>query len=595
MRMRTSFAMASLIALATARGALAQVAPAAWAEGDTPGELSVRSGDVSKPTTVTAYVTSRAGDLTEVWQYAAIGSYTVRLPATLFSAGGFYRFDVINGSGANGTTTFSASVVPRPAARISGVPLFGVNTHFTQRVVPDTVYGLLSLANADLIRDQWVWSDVEKAPGGLQVPLSPNGGLPHQRQLLLANNLKILHDCAYGNAAYDNNQFPESEAAIAGFAKYCGFVGQQLGAALYGSEIWNESNKIDAASGYSPLVRATANVLKSVTPTAEILQGAGAGPGGGADPSYEEAVYNAIGASCCTGDSVHPYMTNPDVGYFAKNSGLSNPVTGQIIVNMDFVTFWLDALSHSFQKTTASNITETGWYTVLDGGNGVSESKQAAFTSRALIHATKPSACSMASATVTALPQKCTPQTSAVPDLKSIFIYDFRDDGTNTTNPQDNYGLVHIDLTPKMAYSAYAQAAGSLRGGSFYKSFKFADGSLANAYLYRLNSTEGLLVMWTAEFTPSRIAKTSADLAYNREGITRATVSMNSLSTGVLLPAAALQCREWDGHPCVIDPKSVAISNLPVFIRVRGALDDIGISESVRPGVVTGVAIQLSR
>jgi len=379
--------------------------------------------------------------------------------------------------------------------------------------------------------------------------------------MLLQSGIRILHDCAYTNPLYDGNRFPTSAAAVAGFARYCAFVAQQFGPALYGSEIWNESNAIDAVSTYAPLARATAKALRAAMPQAAILQGGGAGAGGGADPFYEESVFKTIGADCCTGDSVHPYMTNPDVGYFASHSRLINPVTQQSIVNIAFVSFWTDYISHLFKLARGANFTEIGWSTAHDGRQGVSEEKQAAYVSRSLIDAGEPSACTRASGVASAIiAAACAPTASAgIPDLRSLFVYDFQDDGNDPNNREHNFGLVHQDLTPKMSYSAYAQAAGVLRGTEFATAFRFAPRSLAHALLFRDGAREWL-VLWTAEFAPDGIAKTPADLQYPSDARTQSTV---------VVDGAVDACREWDGHPCEIPAdRRVQITNLPIYLRL---------------------------
>ena len=554
----------------------AQLSPSIWSEGGPTGALSVQSSSPGKSLSITAHLISRLGTPIAIWQSTIASGASLQLPQKPFSAPGFYDFEIANSDGTDGSVEITAAVIAKPLQRVSGVPLFGVNTHFDQRNIPDSAYGIISLANVDLIRDEWTWMQVERSKGNILAPPAPSNGLAHQRQMLLSSGLRILHNCAYGNKAYDAGGFPTSQEGIAAFAKYCGFVAQQMGPALYGSEIWNESNKIDAAALYAPLMKASAEVLKQVAPSAEILEGGGAGPGGGADPIYEETVYNTIGPSCCTGHSVHPYMTNPDVGYIALKARLNNPVNGQYIVNMDSVLFWLDYLDHTFKKEQSSHITEIGWASVNDGKDGVNDEKQAAFISRTLIHATKPSACTLDSGVQSPIiSRRCSPSTTAsLPDLKSIFIYDFQNDGVVATNHEQNFGLVHNDLTPKMSYSAYAQAAGLLRGATFFKAFNFDKASLANVYLYRLGTHDSLLVMWTSEYLPSGLVQSPGDLAYQHDGRTQTSIAVSG--TG---QQPEMICNEWDGHSCTVDRGNFAIGNLPVFVRLHSTVDSIQVSE----------------
>jgi hypothetical protein len=552
----------------------AEVVPAVWVEGSAPGDLRVGGYAAASAVSVQASRISRTGMDQPVWSGRMAGP-TLPLPREPFGQAGFYRLRLRSAAGEQSLTV---SVVAAPAARRSAAPLFGVNTHFAQREIPDAAYRLLRLANVDVIRDQWVWSAVETTADRYQMPSAPNGGPAHQRRELEDTGLRLLHDCAYTNPLYDGNRFPTSAEAIAQFAGYCAFIARQFGPALYGSEIWNESNRIDAATVYAPLAQASAAALRAAVPSSAILVGAGAGAGGGADPLYEETVLKTIGAACCTGFSIHPYMTNPDVGYFAAGSRLSDPVTRQSIVNMDFVTFWADYLSHLVGLERGSNVTEIGWSSAASA-DGVSIEKQAAYVSRTLIDAATPSACTLADAEIApALADVCRPApTASAPDLKALFIYDFQDDGPDPANREHRFGMVHQDLTPKAAYSAFAQAASVLRGSSFHERFRFAAGSLAHAVLFETDPRTGWLVLWTQEFKPAGIAKSAGDDRYPADAQTQTRVTVEGLATAGA--AAAPLCREWDGHPCRLDGTSLEIANLPVYLEVHGDLDAVRVVE----------------
>lgn len=560
----------ALLAIALAsRPSSAQVEPSVWTEGARPGRLVIPQALAPARLEIVADRIARDGATVTVWRHAVTDESALNLPADPFATAGFYRFTMRAADGGAPLGTFNVSVVPPPLPRGAAAPLFGVNTHFAQRDIPDSAYALLRLANVDLIRDQWAWSALERQRGRLVAPLQPSGGMAHASARLTESGIRILHDCAYTNPLYDDNRFPKTADAVQAFARYCAFAARQFGPALYGSEIWNESNAIDAVTTYAPLARATADALRAAVPGTAILQGGGAGAGGGADPFYEESVFKTIGADCCTGLSVHPYMTNPDVGYFAAHSRLINPVTQQSIVNVAFVSFWTDYLSHLFKLDRGSNFTEIGWSTASDGKDGISEEKQAAYVSRLLIDASEPSACTRSSGVASRIiDTACTPTpTAAIPDLRSVFVYDFQDDGADPNNREHHFGLVHQDLSPKMAYSAYAQATGVLRGTEFAGAVRFAPGSLAHALMFR-DSTSAWLVLWTAEFAPAGIVKNAADLQFSRGARTQTTVSVDSVIDA---------CREWDGHPCEIPTDHrLEITNLPIFLRIvpsQGTID----------------------
>jgi hypothetical protein len=72
-------------------------------------------------------------------------------------------------------------------------------------------------------------------------------------------------------------------------------------------------------------------------------------------------------------------------------------------------------------------------------------------------------------------------------DVQHIFWYDFRDDGTDPNNVENNYGLVKNDWkTPKFSYTAYQQMTLRLGGATPQDSFNSGAGI---AYRFDRNGT----------------------------------------------------------------------------------------------------------
>ena len=42
--------------------------------------------------------------------------------------------------------------------------------------------------------------------------------------------------------------------------------------------------------------------------------------------------------------------------------------------------------------------------------------------------------------------------------LGPIFVYDYMDEGTNLQDNESNFGLVHLDISPKPAYQEFKNA-----------------------------------------------------------------------------------------------------------------------------------------
>jgi hypothetical protein len=160
-----------------------------------------------------------------------------------------------------------------------------------------------------------------------------------------------------------------------------------------------------------------------------------------------------------------------------------------------------------------------------------------------------------------------------------LFIYDFIDDGANGAEREQNFGLLRPDLSPKMSFAAYAQAAGLLRGCRYARSPSFGERSLANAMLCSTGADAGWLVLWTAEFKPNGRAAAAADVRYERDARTQTTVAVTGIVDDVQR-RGRVDCREWDGRPCTVARDAIGIANLPIYLRVDGGLSRIAIAEN---------------
>ena len=77
--------------------------------------------------------------------------------------------------------------------------------------------------------------------------------------------------------------------------------------------------------------------------------------------------------------------------------------------------------------------------------------------------------------------------------------YDWKDDGKDTTNPEDNFGIVKTDYTPKPAYNEMQLLTKSLRGETFTKQLNDNHTSDWRSYL---RCSGPLSLMTLALFTP---------------------------------------------------------------------------------------------
>ena len=172
-------------------------------------------------------------------------------------------------------------------------------------------------------------------------------------------------------------------------------------------EIWNEPN-IHFWSGpkedYPKLVDACWDVLKASDPTNRVVAFSMAGLG-------TDFIDMCIGKGVKFDDiSIHPYRAEPDEhAFLADLASITNRSRG--------TPLWL---------------TEMGWPTGCDQST-YSEIQQAAYYARAYLTA------------------------AGSGMVRSIYGYNFIDDGFNVAERENNFGILRRDLTPKPAYRAIAK------------------------------------------------------------------------------------------------------------------------------------------
>ncbi|MFD7161539.1 glycosyl hydrolase [Kribbella sp. NPDC059898] len=328
----------------------------------------------------------------------------------------------------------SAAVNVDAVAATTAPTYQGAGTHFgatwNQDVMP-----LLAQSGARTARDEAKWADIETTVGSYTFPAK----FTSYQQAFQSNGIDPLLIADYGNAKYDDvagDPFdaPFTDAGRAGFANYADALASQY-PQVKNLAIWNEWD-VNAAgpSNFTPdsylaLLKATYPKLKANHPGLTIV--------GGGDTDVTQQAW--IQQFCQLGGlkyldvvSVHPYnyLNAPEsLGTFLDqvratirqyNGGVDKPI-------------W---------------ITEAGWYTGAGSAAPVSEPTQAMYVAREMLN---------------------------VPghDVDRFYLYDFKNDGINPADQENNFGLVHNEAdalgayTPKPSYVAYATAARQLRGATF--------------------------------------------------------------------------------------------------------------------------------
>ena len=442
-----------------------------------------------------------------------------------------------------GEQTYSFSVVPVPivgAARVNST-LWGLNTHLGQRETADEAYQVLQNAGVDAVRDELGWGATEKTKGVFTFPARH---LEYTAKLK-EHNIGLWFSASYGNKLYPSTpRYPAPEAA-GPFANYVVTELKKFGDNIVGVEIFNEPNAIKPVVDYLPVLKETYRQVRAAGFTQPIVAVGGAGPaGGGMAPGFARAIYQNGAAQFSDGFSQHPYMApfTPDTGYGGGKS------------NLDVALTRAEAVVKQY-KLKGNWITELGWASIPPGEvptaeeyqdkrsarTMVNESKQAAFTARTVLGASK------------------------YPTLRGLFLYDFQDDGPIPLRREHKFGLVRQDLQPKMGFQAFAVASNFVKDKTF-ESRRFEDNSLLSANFYRARNGDLWAAVWSMEVTRD-------DAAAEKEGkigLPDRAMEIENRVPFRFVGASAQSALDWQGAPLPTAPMGVATS-LPIYVNLGAA------------------------
>jgi len=340
--------------------------------------------------------------------------------------------------------------------------LQGAGAHFNFSWSPDLV-PLMTQAGARGGRDEASWTDAERTPGSYSFPAKVTTYL----QSWQSNGVDPLVIADYGNPLYDDvagNAFdaPYTDAGRAAFANYADALATQY-PQVKNIAVWNEWDMNAAGpSNYTPdsylaLLKATYTKLKANHPGLTVV-------GGGDNDVNQQAWFQTFcqlgGLEYLDVVSIHPY------NFLGAPESLG--------AKLDQIRATIRQYNGGVDKPIW--ITEAGWYT--SGGLApVSEPTQAMYLAREMLD---------------------------VPghDIDRYYAYDFKNDGIDPANEQNNYGMVHHEsdalgkYTPKPSYVAYATAARQLRGATFLGKENPGNGLIDQ--VYAANDGTPLRAVWAA-------------------------------------------------------------------------------------------------
>jgi hypothetical protein len=365
------------------------------------------------------------------------------------------------------------------AAGASAVPLYrGANVHslWTWSVSEsqmDQELDALQHAGANGVRVDVSWSALEPQQG--QYSSSYLARMDEFFAAAAARGLKVVATIAAtpswasaGGAWYDAPSDPST------FGQIAQFITSRYGGELAAVEAWNEPNSGgnlvagdgDLAGTYAAMLKAFYAGAKAGDPNVPVLAGALAY----ADTSFLGKLYADGIKGYYDGLSVHPYADGAAPG----DTSVTHSFVGQI---QDLHAAQLAAGDH-----TPIWITEFGWPVGTSPGANT-EAQQATYIQQAF------------------------GLVNSYSYVEAALVYQLRDMGSDPSNPEDNFGLLEQDFTPRPAYAAFAAAmAADQAGGTVSGS---APASTASTSTAGTSST-------TATSKPSGPAGTRAGSTWSR-------------------------------------------------------------------------------
>jgi hypothetical protein len=223
------------------------------------------------------------------------------------------------------------------------------------------------------------------------------------------HGLRFCWTLAYGNPLYDGQYVVASETARAAFVRYAEECVRRYDDVAAFWEIWNEPNHAvwgfneGDPEAYATLVRRTAQAIKALRPSGRVIAGSLSTVD---EPYLRKMIAAGLGPDVDI-VSLQPYRWEP------PETVLNDMPKARMLVRGRQIA-----------------LTEWGYSTHLDPQSpGPSLREQGAYAARVLL-------------------------VGSVARVPLVVWYDASDDGPDKTWPDDNYGLVLTDLTPKPGYHA---------------------------------------------------------------------------------------------------------------------------------------------
>lgn len=399
--------------------------------------------------------------------------------------------------------------------------IIGVATDLMNRSASSSkAMQLLEEAGVDSVRDDAYWSIAEPRRGQLRIDPAWQTYLSKARE----HRLRPLLVLGYGSPFYGNYAKPRQPLVREAFGNYVNFVSRELADSVDFYEIWNEWDKEnpvaeDFSQDYSSLIADSARRIRQQKKPQIIL--AGAVTSNGMDLGFADRLVQTGMLAHVDGLSLHPFV-------HCRHDEGQTPERWMAWLR------WIDADLRSLAaRPVPLYLTKMGWPSNT-GKCGLSEPTQAAYLARSYF------------------------LTQTLPDIKGMWWADLLN-GSDPHDPQQNFGLLHEDLTAKPAYLTLKVISPILHN---YRYEPEKSRELNDNYLLRFaRGTDQVLVAWTSAAANSIRIDASSVQPGNVQLIDTAQPLKGQFDSGI-----AWQCN--DGRcsaQIALDgfPKIISLGNKP--------------------------------
>ena len=319
----------------------------------------------------------------------------------------------------------------------------------------DAVVDLAAKTGIQWTREEFHWEWIEPERGVQDADTLDR--YDHAVTRLRDSNISVLGLLAYDAPWSAGENAPATVAERDDYVRFAASMVDRYRDSVHYWEVWNEPNldhfwkpKADAQA-YAALLRDAYTAIKQADPNAKVVGCATSG----VDLDFISAVLDAGGGAWMDVLSVHPYSGSKSTDAAGERQDIRK----------------LRAMLADRGLNLPLWVSEVGFQTSANN-NGVSEQEQGGMLARTYL-------------------------TLFAEGVDVVINYDFVDDGIDPTDGEQNFGVLHNDLSQKPAYDALAATATLLAGATFERAATL--GSAVETFEFSLREGGHVWALWTRQ------------------------------------------------------------------------------------------------